>query len=74
MCCAVNKSVLTWSLSVSNNGSRDIVTPKMICNHSIISRNEKNRSKLVNCKVLVHCVIYSGHGRIFKSLNLIEFI
>ena len=30
-----------------NNGSRDIVTPKMMCNHNIISRNEKNRSKLV---------------------------
>ena len=28
-------------------GSRDIVTPKTICNHNIISRNEKNRSKLV---------------------------
>ena len=31
----------------SNNGSRDIVTPKTMCNHHIIARNEKNRSKLV---------------------------
>ena len=31
----------------SNNGSRDIVTPKTMYNHNIISRNEKNRSKVV---------------------------
>ena len=30
-----------------NNGSLDIVTTKTMCNHNIISRNEKNRSKLV---------------------------
>ena len=30
-----------------NNGSRDLVTPETMCNHNIISRSEKNRSKLV---------------------------
>ena len=47
-----------------NNGSRDIVTSKMMCNHNI----------LVQMQVSAYYVIYSGNGSIFKSLNLIEFI
>ena len=33
---------MAWAI-----GSHDIVTPKTMCKHNIISRNEKNRSKLV---------------------------
>ena len=38
--------VCSRKLAFCNNGSRDIITPKMICNNNIISRYE-NRSKLV---------------------------
>ena len=55
-----------------------IVTPKTMCNHNTIFRNEKNRSKLVILQTFsVLCyVIYSGNESIkfCKSLNLIEFI
>ena len=48
-----------WIPDFCNNGSRDIVTPTTMCNDNIISRNEKNMSKLVILQSLsVLCYIF----------------
>ena len=65
--------------SFGNNGSHDIVTPKTMSNHNIISRNEENRSKLVilqSFSVLCYTFRKWEHFQItkfnlIKSLNLI---
>ena len=36
-----------WDCETNHNGSHAIITTEMMCNHNIISRNEKNRSKVV---------------------------
>ena len=68
---------LTLSIGLLQHyGSRDIVTPKRMCNHHIISRNEKiDQVKISDpAKFQYTNVLYSGHGNIFKSLNLIDFV
>ena len=64
---------VSFTLAFCNNGSSDIVTSKMMCNHNI-SRNEKNSSKLVILQSFsILCYIFKKWEH-FKSLNLIEFI
>ena len=55
---------------------RQWVTPKTMCNHNTISRNEKNRLTLVILQSFSFIMLYihAGNGSVFKSLNLIEFI